>query len=63
MKAVNPAVINHRPHGHAALKGNKDQVDKYQKIDETNNIEGKTDIGVTTYSAFYGGKGGGLFSG
>lgn len=60
MKAVNPAVINHRPHGHAAIKGSKDDVEKYQKIDETSNIEGKTDIGVTTYSAFYGGKGGGI---
>lgn len=62
MKSVNPAVLNQRPHGHAALKAGKEEVEKYQMVDETANLEGKTDIEVDTYSFFYGGKGGGFLT-
>jgi hypothetical protein len=62
MKSVNPAVINHRPNGHAAVKMGKEKVEKYQLIDESVNLEGKTDIAVDSKSAFYGGKGGGFLT-
>lgn len=62
MKSINPAVINYRPHGYLSLKGGKEKVEKYQSIDTSVNLEGRTDIAVDTYSAFYGGKGGGLLT-
>lgn len=60
MRSQNPAVITQRPAATLSIALKRDQVDKEQDVTGTTYTESTSDIGITTSSFFYGGKGGGI---
>lgn len=63
MRSQNPAVITQRPAATFSMALKKDMVEKEQDVSGDSLYTSSTsDVDITTYSFFYGGKGGGLTS-